>query len=157
MNNTLSPKGKRLTQGCGHYWQSFLSVVFFSLYLLCLSQCVFLPILLSPSIGVETSNFQSELGQRWRTKDDFNAFRLLPVMLYLFISRHGVFLSSVTFAHLSVSDRPVLSRSTAAERQASSVSATVTYSNALEKAEQCNFIYFCHAGGKQVSAHLSLQ
>ncbi len=41
MNNTLSPKGKYLTQGCGNYWQSLLSVFLFApLSLVSVAVCV---------------------------------------------------------------------------------------------------------------------
>lgn len=102
MDNTLSPKGTCLTQGCGHYWQSLMSVFLFAiLSLSCLSQHVFLSIVLSLSISPrETHTLQileSEVEENWsyrRTKANFNAFRLLPVIspaLSAFFPRHGSF------------------------------------------------------------------
>lgn len=78
---------------------------------------------------------------------------LFPVMPSLLFFQTRVFLTSVTFGRLSASDRPVLSRASAAERQASSVSAaaaaTVTYSNVLEKGNSATlFISVMPVGNK---------
>lgn len=77
MNNTLSPKGKCLTQGCGHYWQSFPSVFLFAplsrvcrSMCFCLSYCLRLSELISPRERCTLPILESEGGRNEVTVEE---------------------------------------------------------------------------------------
>lgn len=67
MNNTLSPKGECLTQGCGHYWQSFPSVFLFAPLSLSLSRVsVAVCVSVYPTVSVYQSWFHREKGAHFQ-------------------------------------------------------------------------------------------
>lgn len=152
---------------CHQRANAWLKVVDIIGNLFCLFFCLRLSVAVRVSVyltvSVYQSRFHGEKGARFQsssrkcgrnevavygTKDNFNGFRLFLVSP---VFQMWVFLTSVTFVHLSMSDRPVLSRAGVAERQASSASAaaTVTYGNVLGKGNSATlFISVMPVGNK---------